>query len=96
MRVHRHGYDGGACKELQIGECMLRPGVEEVDEAARLIKMAQAVKNSLWYEHARRSLSESEKPTLAIVLALVDRLAIYSANADGPAAGDQRRQTGGP
>ena len=69
---------------------------DTLEETKELIRMAQAVKNSLWYQLQRDNLARGENPTLAIVLALVDRLAIYSANADGPSAGDPRRQGGGP
>ena len=67
------------------------PHPDNLDETRELIRMAQAVRNSLWYQLQRDKLAEGEHPTLAIVLALVDRLAIYSAHADGPSAGDPRR-----
>ena len=62
---------------------------DNLEDTRELIRMAQAVKNSLWYQMQRDKLAEGhQSPTLAIVLALVDRLAIYSARDRTPDAGD--------
>jgi hypothetical protein len=58
---------------------------EALEETRELIRMAQAIRRSVWYEHQRHVVpAHKQHPTLLLALSLVDKLAIYSAGGSAP------------